>query len=521
MHNLHLKLSANFPWYKKWHEAAASNFIHWTLFIVIGVLATSSLISAINRGAVGINTSIAAAPPTQAVDVIPVTLEGQTPAPGLTEPELRVRADLLRAFYNGPSASWGKYDLAMVFHQPVTVPNTGCNSTVDAPAINAVIARDGALRSGTRVLIWFMNNYCRHTFGTTSYNGMTGVRIGDADKDVLYGSYAVALSLSYDNVQLCDSPTNCYTRIVTQGYGDQSNIISDWGSPGGEVIANDRVRLGWAGGTDAPITTMALTDSRQVFVESLELPPSGQPKMLRVYTDNWSFNFVDVEVRQATPSTVVIRKLSTLYDLAVNSTCTAFSLPVGQMVVIPGSQTSIRYDQTLPNGALISVLRNQDPNGSTVQCVGKDGSPPPTSTPPPPTTGGAHVNLSTNSLSFSGVSGGATPASRTINLSNSSTTSLSWSAAINQTWCHVSPPFGTLLPASKISSGSIPLFVSVDAPSNIGSFTCSITVSGNADNTPQTITATYTVTGSTNPPPPPPSTCTKNCTSSPSSSPPK
>ncbi len=99
------------------------------------------------------------------------------------------------------------------------------------------------------------------------------------------------------------------------------------------------------------------------------------------------------------------------------------------------------------------------------------------------------INLSTTSLSFSATSGSLTPSSQTINLWNTGNANLSWNATTDQNWCHVSPSSGNLSPNSNTN-----LAVSVDAPSNIGTFNCTVTVTDpNASNSPRQFNVRYTV----------------------------
>lgn len=109
-----------------------------------------------------------------------------------------------------------------------------------------------------------------------------------------------------------------------------------------------------------------------------------------------------------------------------------------------------------------------------------------------------HIVLSPTTFTFNGVSGTSTPAGQTMTISDSAAGStLKWSAATNQSWCHVSPASGTAPNGSPST-----VTVSMDAPSTIGSFLCTITVSDNgstpgANNSPQTATATYNVVSCT------------------------
>jgi hypothetical protein len=103
----------------------------------------------------------------------------------------------------------------------------------------------------------------------------------------------------------------------------------------------------------------------------------------------------------------------------------------------------------------------------------------------------SHLNLAPSTLAFSGVSGSVTPPPQSVTLSNTGNTTSNWSASTNQAWCHVAPTFG-----SVNASSSTLLSVSMDAPSNIGTFNCNISITDPAaDNSPQVIAVTYTVTG--------------------------
>ncbi len=116
--------------------------------------------------------------------------------------------------------------------------------------------------------------------------------------------------------------------------------------------------------------------------------------------------------------------------------------------------------------------------------------PAPNPPPPPPPPTFSHITLSPASLAFSGVSGGTTPAAKSLVIGNNGDAGLTWSASTNQNWCHISPAAGAVA-----SDDTITASVSVDSPSNVGTFTCAINVTANnSDNSPQSATVTYTVT---------------------------
>jgi chitodextrinase len=117
------------------------------------------------------------------------------------------------------------------------------------------------------------------------------------------------------------------------------------------------------------------------------------------------------------------------------------------------------------------------------------------------TEGGAgisHLVLSPTAFSFSAISGGTTPTVKTLSIGNSITTSSNWSASTNQTWCHISPVSGSTNVGGNNNSGNSLTTISVDALSNPGTFNCVITITdSSANNSPQTIPVSYTVSVTT------------------------
>lgn len=102
----------------------------------------------------------------------------------------------------------------------------------------------------------------------------------------------------------------------------------------------------------------------------------------------------------------------------------------------------------------------------------------------------SHIALTPNALSFSGITGGPAPTTKTTQLTNSGNASMVWSATANQTWCHVTPSSGTVA-----IGGNTTLTISLDAPTVAGTLSCNLTfTASNADNNPQTLTVTYVVT---------------------------
>jgi uncharacterized protein (TIGR03790 family) len=129
-------------------------------------------------------------------------------------------------------------------------------------------------------------------------------------------------------------------------------------------------------------------------------------------------------------------------------------------------------------------------------------APTPTPTPvptPTPTPLYSHLTVSPATLVFTAESGGSIPGAQVVNLSNSGNANSNWSAISSQGWCHISPAAGAILVGENSN-----LSVSVDVPSDVGSFNCSIDIiDPNADNSPQTISVTYIVAAAPTPTPTP------------------
>ena len=106
------------------------------------------------------------------------------------------------------------------------------------------------------------------------------------------------------------------------------------------------------------------------------------------------------------------------------------------------------------------------------------------------------ISLSPTTFSFSGISGGPTPASQTLTISNTGSATLNYTASTNQNWCRIDGVnnSGSIGPISVAAGSFDTATVSVDAPSTIGSYSCTITVSDtNATNSPQSAAVTYNV----------------------------
>lgn len=107
------------------------------------------------------------------------------------------------------------------------------------------------------------------------------------------------------------------------------------------------------------------------------------------------------------------------------------------------------------------------------------------------------ISVSPNSLTFTAVSMGATPPAQNVTLANNGNASMQWSAITNQPWCHINPSSGTLN-----NGRTTGLSVSMNSPSNVGSFTCLIKFeSSNASNSGLTLSAVYNVSAAPVPTP--------------------
>ena len=110
------------------------------------------------------------------------------------------------------------------------------------------------------------------------------------------------------------------------------------------------------------------------------------------------------------------------------------------------------------------------------------------------------IQLSPTSIPFNAVSGSATPTPQTLTISDPiGGTTLNWRAQTDQNWCRVNGinNAGSITGTSPNGSPAS-VSVSVDAPSSVNTYNCTITVFDNgsspaASNSPQYATVTYTV----------------------------
>ena len=198
-------------------------------------------------------------------------------------------------------------------------------------------------------------------------------------------------------------------------------------------------------------------------------------------------------------------------------------MPSNPIVSCPAPGTTATISWTLPGGYNTSYQRLFTPNGSGTSVVYDDtfvGT-----TMSVPTTAGASYSwwmhtkdttsgawsqaigvdftctaptlkptilLTPSNFTFSGVSGGAAPAGQTMNIKNTGSATLNWTASQigGATWCSVATAPTPIAPGSSQN-----VTINVSAPTTVGSFSdCGIRISdSNATNNPQDASVTYTV----------------------------
>ena len=110
---------------------------------------------------------------------------------------------------------------------------------------------------------------------------------------------------------------------------------------------------------------------------------------------------------------------------------------------------------------------------------------------PCPTIPHGRIEVSTESLSFNGVSGETVPAAQVVTVSNSGVAPMVFAVRTDQPFCDVRPYSGRLQVGENVTFS-----VFVKGTSNPGSFACNVKVMDhNADNSPRVITVRYDVSG--------------------------
>ena len=200
-------------------------------------------------------------------------------------------------------------------------------------------------------------------------------------------------------------------------------------------------------------------------------------------------------------ATIALSSNSYTFNAVVNG-----SAPIGQSLAIRNSGSAVlnwtaAANQTwcraqpssgtlLPGAAGNTTISVNAPFGAgTFNCVINISAGNTTNSPQPvnviygvSSTPQAIINLFPTSYPFLASLGGPAPSVQTMTLKNTGNANLNWSAAVSQSWCHVSPSSGTLGQGASTN-----LSVSVDNPSNVGTFNCSLAISqvGNSNNVQQ------------------------------------
>ncbi len=109
-------------------------------------------------------------------------------------------------------------------------------------------------------------------------------------------------------------------------------------------------------------------------------------------------------------------------------------------------------------------------------------------TPPPPSS--PTIGLSPTSFSFTGVQGGANPATQTLSITNTGVGTLNWSVSDNAPWLTLNPASGTTTTETDAVTVSV-----TTTGLTAGTYNATITVTAaGATNSPQTVPVTLTVT---------------------------
>jgi hypothetical protein len=113
---------------------------------------------------------------------------------------------------------------------------------------------------------------------------------------------------------------------------------------------------------------------------------------------------------------------------------------------------------------------------------------------PCPSIPHGRISFSTSTLTFSAPSTGNGPGVQTITMSNSGAAMMNWVSRSSHQSCNIKPYSGRLEPGASTT-----LTISAGAPPGTERFGCQVSVlDSNADNSPQTITVNYVVSGQPN-----------------------
>ena len=289
---------------------------------------------------------------------------------------------------------------------------------------------------------------------------------------------ANALNAATTNVRLRidrNPSTNTLTAFVSNDGG------STWAQlPGSSVQALANPRLGIVvGGNTVSNTPSADLAFVEIATVSMPLPPAlGVDQTSMSFTGSQggpapasqTFNVTNAETSGGTLNWTAVSNQSWL-------------------TVSPGSGTA---SNTAPSTVTVTASTGGLTVGTysgtvTISAAGASGSPkvlPVTVTvtaPVPPS-----LSVSPTTLSFTGIAGGATPAPRTLSVTNAGGGTINWTASDNQPWL-------TVAPTSGMAPASISVSVSTTGLTP-GSYSGSVTVSApGVAGSPQTIPVSLTV----------------------------
>ena len=238
---------------------------------------------------------------------------------------------------------------------------------------------------------------------------------------------------------------------------------------------------------NAPVASVAPSPSGTSPVSSVPTPPAS------LQSDNTTSQ--STEPSSLNRSVGAALPLATM-SVAPSSTTTTRSIAAGTASTgtIPLAAASAGYPSTSGSGdagsrTLQSLVRQWP---WMQQWLAQLLSPPSDPVaPPPPSTPTPAIGLSSTNLSFTGVQGGTSPATQTVTISNNGAGTLSWTGSGSNSWLSVSPASGSVAAGS---SNTLSVSASTTGLAG-GTVSAPIMISASgATNTPQTITASLTVT---------------------------
>jgi hypothetical protein len=271
-----------------------------------------------------------------------------------------------------------------------------------------------------------------------------------------------------------DAAGNTYAKVTSIKASDQTEL-SVWSAP---ITAGDGTR---------PAITITATGSADIGGAALEYSglstAAGAAAVDQLKTGTGNASGAGFVTSGATPALTGDNGLAMGFyvDSGFGRTLTADPAYTERVNVSPTSDMEFVVEDALPlrgdtPSARVSTGANTPWSMATV--VFKSGIP---QAPQPPA-----LSVSPASLSFSGTAGGASPAAKTLSVSNTGGGTLSWTASDDASWLTVSPTSGT-------NAGTITATPDISGLA-AGTYTATVTVSAaGASGSPKTIPVTFTV----------------------------